>query len=100
MMFDLARDPLEQNDLARDSSCGVELASFIAEAESRWDLGALHADVLQSQRRRRLVHEALVKGRIAPWDYEPRQDAANAYYRNYGADLPDPDAILRRPKRA
>lgn len=99
MLFDLAADPHEVNDLARDASCAAELAAFIAEAESRWDFDRLRARVLESQRRRRLVHAALTRGRIAPWDFEPRQDPASVYYRNYGANLPDPDAALRRPKR-
>ncbi|WP_303981759.1 choline-sulfatase [Dongia mobilis] len=98
-LYDLGVDPLEQHNLAGDPSCSAELAGFIAAAEARWNLDDLRARVLESQRRRRLVHDALVKGRIAPWDFEPRQDASQAYYRNYGADLPDPDAVLRRPKR-
>jgi choline-sulfatase len=71
---------------------------LVAEAESRWDLDALRAAVLESQRRRRLVHAALTTGRIAPWDYAPTVDAAGSYWRNYADGRPDPDRALRWPR--
>jgi choline-sulfatase len=97
-LYDLAADPLELNNLASDPAHVGEIAALRARVESTWDLDALRVRVLESQRRRRLVHEALVKGRVAPWDFEPREDAAGAYYRNYGQDLPDPDKALRLPR--
>ena len=97
-LFDLAADPLEVNDLAAVD--GDEVARLKSEIAATWDADDLRRQVLASQRRRRLVHAALVTGKVAPWDFEPRQDAASAYYRNYGVDLPDPDAALRLPRKA
>ena len=96
--FDLVADPGELRNLALEPASHDLLDSLSAEAEKRWDLAALRARVIASQRRRRLVHRALVTGRITPWDYVPRMDAARAYYRNYGAAPGDPDGALRRPK--
>ena len=48
----------------------------------------------------RAIHAALTTGRIAPWDYAPRTEAAASYYRNYDSARPDPDRLLRRPRPA
>jgi hypothetical protein len=36
-----------------------------------------------------------MRGRIHPWDYEPRRDPATQYFRNYGD--PDPERPMRLP---
>jgi choline-sulfatase len=97
-LFDLAADPLEQTDLSKHPAHADETAALIAEAETRWDFGALREAVLESQRRRRLVHAALTTGRVAPWDYAPTVDAAGSYWRNYDDGRPDPDKALRWPR--
>jgi choline-sulfatase len=93
-LYDLAADPQERRNIA-DSDPGRALRD---EVERRWDLAALREAVLASQRRRRLVHDALIQGRIAPWDFEPRRNAAESYWRNYGDNRPDPDRALRLPR--
>jgi choline-sulfatase len=97
-LFDLAADPQEMTDMAGRSDRVDEIAALVAEAESKWDLDRLHAAILDSQRRRRLVHEALTTGRLAPWDYAPTVDAAGSYWRNYNDGRPDPDRALRLPR--
>lgn len=37
--------------------------------------------MLASQHQRGFLKDALFKGRYAPWDYQPRVDAANSYVR-------------------
>ena len=98
-LYDLAADPLELRNLADDIAYEEQLRGLIAEIERRWDLDRIHAEVLESQGRRRLIHRALTRGKLAPWDYEPRSDAAGLYYRNYSSDPPDPDRALRLPRR-
>jgi choline-sulfatase len=93
-LYDLATDPLERKNIA-DSEQGRALR---AEVQQRWDLAALRAAVLASQRRRRLIHEALTQGRVAPWDFERHENAAQSYWRNYGDNRPDPDRALRLPR--
>jgi choline-sulfatase len=93
-LYDLAADPAERRNIA-DSEQG---RAWTAEVRQRWDLAALRAAVLASQRRRRLIHEALTQGCVAPWDFEPRENAAESYWRNYGDNRPDPDRALRLPR--
>jgi choline-sulfatase len=97
-LFDLARDPLERRNLASAPARGLETRTLVREAEARWDLGRIRADVIASQKQRRMIHAALITGRIAPWDFAPRTDAAALYYRNYDPGQPDPERALRRPK--
>ena len=93
-LYDLAADPMERRNLA-DGDLGRSLRG---EVERRWDLGALRQAVLASQRRRRLIHAALTRGRIEAWDFAPHENAAESYWRNYGDDRPDPDRALRLPR--
>jgi choline-sulfatase len=93
-LYDLAADPLERQNIA-ESALGRSLRD---EVEPRWDLATLRQAVLASQRRRRLIHEALTHGRIAAWDFQPLENAAGSYWRNYGDDRPDPDRALRLPR--
>src|SRR5271167_1143887 len=60
-------------------------------------LAALDAEVRESQRRRRLVDQALSKGEVRAWDFQPFRDASRQYMRN-SMDLDDLEAMARFPR--
>ncbi|MGA2777864.1 MAG: choline-sulfatase [Steroidobacteraceae bacterium] len=95
-LYDLADDPEELRNLAGDAVHGARLGDFHAEVARRWDLAGLHAAVIASQARRRLVNEALRIGRYTPWDFQPIRDASRLYVRN-DQDLGDLEAMARFP---
>jgi len=80
-LFDLESDPDEVRDLAGDPAYGEVKASLEAEVHRRWDFARLKTEVLASQRRRRFVYRALTTGPVAPWDFQPWEDASQRYYR-------------------
>ena len=94
-LFDLAADPDERRNLA--GSEPAVAASFRAEVARRWDLPALHADVLASQRRRLFVDATLRQGAGTPWDYQPVRDATKMYVRST-MKLDDIEAMGRFPR--
>jgi choline-sulfatase len=95
MLFDLAADPNEGNNLAGSPATAELESRFAEEAARKWDAANLRHAVIESQQSRRLVHRALMTGRLHPWDFEPQTNAAQRYYRNYG--LPDRERSLRYP---
>jgi len=77
-LFNLDQDPKELVNLVTcqdDPLVQGVAAAFMREANERWDFKAVHAEVLRSQRTRRLCWDALKQGRFESWDYQPRDDA-------------------------
>lgn len=75
------------------------LAYFVEEVNNKWDLESIRQDVLRSQRRRRLVYSALIKGTPTYWDHEHRVDPSTQYVRNQGKGvLDDVELISRWPR--
>ena len=83
MLFDLETDPEERQSLAgQDGFQDVE-SELRAACLRDWDGAALDAAVRQSQRERFLIRNARHVGRHAAWDWQPRADAAEQYYRDF-----------------
>ncbi|MFV3387100.1 choline-sulfatase [Pseudomonas sp. NY15364] len=97
LLFNLDSDPQERRNLTNCSEHKGILAGFLAEARERWDIPAIHAATLASQRRRRLVAEALSQGKLTSWDHQPMVDASQQYMRNH-IDLDDLERRARFPQ--
>ncbi len=110
-LYDLDVDPLERNNLVPSPGGETEVASseivetvqhdipltpendagdyrelaasFAAEVARRWDSDAIRDRVIESQRRRRILHAALSTGPLTSWDHLPANDVANSYVRNH-----------------
>ena len=83
LFYDLDADPHELANLAGRPEYEEVRARFAAEVAARWQPGTLREAVLDSQRRRRLVNQALTRGQHTPWDFQPRREAARQYMRNH-----------------
>ena len=96
MMFDLKKDPQELDNVAEDPAYADTVSDLQREVDSRWDYDRLERDILQSQKRRLFVQQALLNGKWTGWDHQPFVDATRAYVR--GAIDPNTTATkaLRR----
>jgi len=95
-LFDLQADPNELQNLAIDPAAFDLLQAFRAEVAARWDMPALRAEVVASQRRRRFHYAAQNLGAPQYWDHQPFQAASQRYMRNH-IDLDTLEARARYP---
>jgi choline-sulfatase len=96
-LYDVAADPNELRNLAARPEGAAMAVEFRAEIARRWNLGAIHAEVLASQQRRHFVYEALRQGRYRSWDFQPLRDASRLYIRN-DQELNELESMARFPK--
>ena len=95
-LYDLAADPHERVNLAAETDWAGHVRELRREVGRRWDLDALHEDVVASQARRRLVDAALRTGRVTAWEFTPTTDGSRQYMRNH-LDLNDVERATRFP---
>ncbi|MDH5412033.1 MAG: choline-sulfatase, partial [Alphaproteobacteria bacterium] len=96
-LFDLAADPYELNDLAEDVAQADRIGAMRARANAHWDTGTVREAVLDSQRRRRIIHGALQQGRLRSWEWQPPRDATQEYTRSH-MDVAAVDINSRWPR--
>jgi choline-sulfatase len=96
LLYDLASDPQERNNLGESEAHRPQVAQFLQDLYQRWNLEQVAGQVLASQRRRRFVARALARGRLKSWDHQPWVDASNQYMRNH-IDLDDLERRARFP---
>ena len=82
-LYDVVADPLEKINLATDPKHQATKDAFASEVQNRWDSEKLRADVIKTQKSRRVLHAAMEAGTIESWDYNPPSDASQQYVRNH-----------------
>ncbi|WP_170606277.1 choline-sulfatase [Ruegeria arenilitoris] len=82
-LYDLSRDPMEQENRASDPAYAMQAEEFAAEVSNRWNSEKLRADVIATQKSRRTLHAAMEAGAGEAWDYNPPRDASQEYVRNH-----------------
>lgn len=83
LLFDLATDPAEQNNLADDPSYRDVLESFRSAVRQKWDLKHFDDEADKSRRRRILIHETYEKGNPPVWDFAVNNDPWKRYQRSF-----------------
>lgn len=96
-LFDLDADPDELRNLAADPDLTSVATGFRTEVDRLWDPERIRAEVVDSQRARRVVDRALRTGRYVPWEHVPLPDSTNQYMRNH-LDLNTVEAQRRYPR--
>jgi choline-sulfatase len=96
-LYHLPSDPHEREELSQSEPHAQVFADFLAQARAKWDIPVIRQQVLQSQRRRRLVGQALARGKLKSWDHQPHVDASQQYMRNH-IDLDDLERKARFPR--
>lgn len=81
LLYDLANDPDELDNKARNPSHAAVLAELNRTLRATWDPDALRERILESQRRRLWLGRVLKIGKVTPWDYQPQRDASRMYLR-------------------
>lgn len=81
LLFDMAADPSEVENLAERPEMTALVGEFRRQAGERWDLAGLRDRVVTSQDERRQVAAALRRGVPPAWDHEPRFPASEQYVR-------------------
>jgi choline-sulfatase len=95
-LFDLDSDELELRNLAADPEHATMLRDLRDEVVRRWDLAAIDQAVRDSQQARLAVFDALQRGVVQPWDYQPIRPSGEQYTRNT-MDVAERDQKSRFP---
>ena len=95
-LFDMTSDPLENHNLAADPAQKGRVDGFRAKLKARFDVAQINTRVLNSQKARLTLFQALTKGKLYPWDYQPLRQASEQYTRNH-RDVTETDVLSRYP---
>ena len=79
-LFNLVDDPHEMNNLATTHPLAKTMRQ---EVEAKFEIAKIHEAVLQSQKARLMMFEAMKQGHHFPWDFQPLRDASEQYTRNH-----------------
>lgn len=96
LLFDLQADPNELQNLAGSAEHSAVVEEMHARAAAHWDVAEVKAEVLASQRERRVVQAALDVGQRASWEFVPPQEGGRVA--DSDLDLTEFDIRSRYPR--
>lgn len=84
LLFDLENDPNERTNLAQDPNYCELVATFQKSVEEKWNVEALTADIITSQKRRNLIVKGYSSGKKPRWNHNEAADEDVIWYRGDG----------------
>jgi choline-sulfatase len=84
LLFDLANDPNERNNIANDPSQLDRVVEFEKLVAKKWNIDTLTADIVESQKRRRLIVEGYKNGVKPRWNHAEEATDEVIWYRGEG----------------
>ena len=96
LLFDLNTDPNELRNCIDDPAYADRLAVLKQRVHEGWNPEETRQTVLDSQRQRRAIVEAMAQGRAECWDVRPHVDPSAQYVRQYDAE--ETSKRLRYPR--
>jgi choline-sulfatase len=84
MLFDLAADPNERTNIATDPAHSDRVEEFEKLVAEKWDIDALTANIVESQKRRRLIVEGYKTGNKPRWNHAEEATDEVIWYRGDG----------------
>lgn len=81
LLFDLASDPKEWNNLVSSPEHLQTLDAMREKCLAGWNPDEAHRRIHASQQRRIFIDEALSEGLYTSWDYQPKFDATRMHFR-------------------
>eukprot|EP01088_Endostelium_zonatum_P013557 TRINITY_DN2823_c0_g1_i3.p1 TRINITY_DN2823_c0_g1~~TRINITY_DN2823_c0_g1_i3.p1 ORF type:complete len:447 (+),score=94.52 TRINITY_DN2823_c0_g1_i3:482-1822(+) len=95
-LYDLEEDKWELRNIAGKEENRQLVEEFRREVLAKRDVEKIRKQVIESQKNRRLVNEAMNLGKRAHWDWQPVTDATRQYVRSH-MDLDDIERMARYP---
>lgn len=84
LMFDLENDPDELSNIADHPDQAERVAEFEKMIAEKWDIDSLTADIIGSQKRRRLIVEGYKDGMKPRWNHAEEATDEVIWYRGEG----------------
>jgi choline-sulfatase len=96
LLFDMEADPDETRNLAEDPAYAQIAQEMRDRLLAGWNGQAMERAVMENQQTRLIIRDAMAKGRLTSWDYQPVFDGSKQYVRE--KDSQETNMLMRIPR--